>query len=57
MKLRKKQEMYLENARRYGPLFVGDHTPAIKRSFDALVKKGLLVANPANPGWTAYSIK
>lgn len=57
MKLSKKQEMYLENARRVGPLFVGDHTPAIKRSFDALVKKGLLVANPANPGWTAYSIK
>ena len=57
MKLSKKQEMYLENARRSGPLFVGGHTPEIKRSFDALVKKGLLVSTPANPGWTRYSIK
>lgn len=52
------QQETLDRVNKHGPLFVGSDTPDTKRIFEALVRKGLLVATPTPvvPGWTRYSI-
>ena len=57
-KLTANQQETLDRVNQHGPLFVGSDTPDTKRIFEALVRKGLLVATPTPvvPGWTRYSI-
>ena len=40
-----------------GPQAVGSHVPQVKRTFDALVAKGLAIRTPINPGWYRYAAK
>ena len=57
-KLTANQQETLDRVNKHGPLFVGSDTPNTKRTFESLVRKGLLVATPTPvvPGWTKYSI-
>jgi len=53
MKLTKAQRHYLEDLQKNKILYVGYNCPSIIRTFDSLIKKGLVTGEAIKPG-TGY---
>lgn len=51
MTLTKVQKTHLENLRSNGKLYVGNNSPQIMRSFEALVRKGYAQVKKEYPGY------
>ena len=55
MKLSKNQTAYLENLREHHSLVIGLHTPAILKTFQSLVRKGLATETKLADGWRLFT--
>ena len=57
MKLSKNQTAYLQDLRKNHSLIIGLHTPAILKTFQSLVRKGLAEESKLAGGWQRFTAK